>query len=348
MIKKIFLIICIVILTAGLVYGSDTKKGTAAAQFLKITPGARSVGMGNSFVAVANDVSALYWNPAGITLLSSSQVNFTHAEWLADINYEFIGMAVPLGNKGAIGAAVTVLHMGDMEVTTAEDPEGEIGVLFSARDYAVSISYARRLTDRFSIGFNGKYINQNIFHSSASSFALDVGTYYDTGFKGLRIGMCFSNFGSKMQMQGRDLLVDHDITPGVPGNEEIDADLRTGEWELPVVFRVGIAMDLLKTEKSNLLLAIDGVHPNDAAQYANVGIEYTWNKIFALRAGYKGLARAGYKPFDEDAIGGDQGASFGGGLNLGYLLKNPILLDYAYTDFGRLGYVQRLSLQISF
>jgi len=174
------------------------------------------------------------------------------------------------------------------------------------------------------------------------------GTYYDTGFRGLKIGMCFSNFGAKMQMRGRDLLVDHDITPFVEGNEPVDADLRTGEWELPVIFRVGVSMDLIKTQKSHLILAVDGVHPNDASQYANVGMEYTWNQFFSLRAGYKGLARAGYRMLDSDAIGGDQGATFGAGLNIGYFLRHPILVDYAYSDFGRLGYVQRFSFQIAF
>ena len=348
MLRKILILLMISILNFGMALGSETKKGTSAAQFLKITPGARSVAMGNAFVAVANDASTLYWNPAGITLLESNQVSLTHAEWLADINYEYLGLALKLGSIGSMGVAVTMLHMGEMLVTTVEDPEGEIGEVFSARDYCVSLSYAKSLTDRFSIGFSGKFINQTIFHSSANSIALDIGTYYDTGFKGIKVGMSFSNFGGKMQMAGRDLLVDHDITYDIPGNEDVDADLRTGKWELPVIFRVGVSMDIIQNDRSHLLLAIDGVHPNDAAQHANIGMEYSWSNAIMLRAGYKGIARAGYKSFDGDGISGDQGISFGVGLNFGYFLKNPIFLDYAYTDFGRLGYVQRLSLQVSF
>jgi len=175
MMKKTIFVFIISIISVGIVFGSDVKKGTTAAQFLKITPGARSVAMGNAFVAVANDASALYWNPSGIALLNSNQVTISHAEWLADINYEFVGLAIPLGSFGTVGTAVTVLHMGDMLVTSAEDPEGQIGQTFTARDLAISISYARKLTDKFSIGFNGKYIQQTIFHSSASSYALDVG-----------------------------------------------------------------------------------------------------------------------------------------------------------------------------
>jgi len=318
-----------------------TKVGTTAAPFLSIGVGARAIGMGGSFVSVANDASAMYWNPAGITRLKGYEATFTHSEWIADISFDYAGAVLSLGRVGSVGVNGTFLTMSDFERTTERDPEGT-GEFFNAGSYALGVSYARDLTDRFSIGFNAKYINEHILNSSAKGFAIDVGTLYTTRFKDLTVGMSITNFGTKMRMSGRDLLIQHDLDPTRKGNNEnINADLKTDRFDLPLLFRVGVSMDVLKAfevENNSLLVSVDAVHPNDNVESVNVGGEYVWNRTVAVRAGYRALG-------SRDS---EQGFTVGGGLHARVAGSATLKVDYAYEDFGRFDNIQKFSLAIGF
>jgi hypothetical protein len=316
-----------------------TKVGTTAAGFLNIDVGARALGMGGSFVSVADDISSMYWNPAGVARLSGPQALFTHSRWIADVNFNYAAFALPLGNVGTLGANATFLTMDEMERTTVFEPDGT-GEMFDAGSYAFGLSYARNLTDRFSIGFNVKYINEKIYHSSASGAAFDIGTLFDTQYYGLKIGMSITNYGTKMQMGGRDMLIQTDIDPQIAGNNyNINADLKTDAFDLPLMFRVGLSMDVLKgMADSNLILSVDATHPNDDVESLNVGGEYWFHKMFALRAGYKSL-------FARDS---EEGLCFGAGVNYKLLGYTNIMIDYAYEDFGVLKEVQLFTLGLGF
>ncbi|NIV13319.1 MAG: PorV/PorQ family protein, partial [Aliifodinibius sp.] len=180
-------IFIIALLPIGLALGQFSGKvsnvGTTAAPFLEIGVGARALGMGGAFVSTANDASALYWNPAGLGRLQQLEVMFVHTEWIADITFDYVGAVLPLGRYGALGASITTLNMGEMQVRTILQPEGT-GELFDAKDMALGISYGLNLTDRFSIGFNSKYIYQKIWKETAQGFAIDIGTLFTTGFNG--------------------------------------------------------------------------------------------------------------------------------------------------------------------
>ena len=154
-----------------------TKVGTTAAQFLKIGVGSRAQGMGGAFVAVADDISALYWNPAGIANLKGSEAMFMHTEWLADISYDFGAVALNLGPYGVIGISLSATSMAEMKVRTEMKPEGT-GEWFDAGDISAGLAYARALTDRFSIGGNVKWIRQSIWHMAANTVAFDIGTLF--------------------------------------------------------------------------------------------------------------------------------------------------------------------------
>jgi opacity protein-like surface antigen len=315
-----------------------SKVGTTSACFLEIEVGARPLAMGGAFVATANDATALYWNAAGLARLTRNEVHLGHTEWLADMNYDFAGVALPLGSFGTLGASFCALGMDEMEVRTVFYPEGT-GERFGASDVALGLSYARALTDRFSIGFTGKYIQQKIWHMSASSFALDVGTLFVTQLKGMRIGASISNFGGKMRLEGKDTQVNHDIDPSKYGNnDKIIAHLATDRWSLPLIFRAGVAMELLNAAHNRLTLAVDAIHPNDNTEYLNVGAEYAFNENVFLRAGYKSL-------FLRD---GEEGLTLGGGLAYELLGRVRLKLDYAYLDFGVLENVQRFSIGLEF
>ncbi len=337
--KKLAMILGGVLLLNSQIFSKEVSKvGTTAMGFLNIDVGARAVAMGGAYVAVAQDASAIYWNPSGIARLNQFQAVFNHTKWIADINFNYMAVVAPLTGIGTIGVNATFLTMDEMERTTISNPEGT-GETFSAGNYAFGLSFARSLTDRFSVGFNFKYVNEKIRYASADGFAFDVGTLFTTQFNGLKIGMSISNYGTKVKMSGKDLLTQIDIDKQIEGNNpNINTTLKTDEFNLPLMFRVGISMDVLKgLGNNNLILAVDALHPNDDVESLNVGAEYIFNKMFALRAGYTSL-------FMKDA---ESGLSLGGGMH--YKMRNAaLMIDYAYRDFGLLNAVHMFSLGLGF
>ena len=344
--KRLTLILAL----AGSILWGQNKVGTTAAQFLKVGIGGRATGMGEAFVAVANDASALYWNPAGIARLSGPEVMLLNTRWLADITFNYAGVTFPLYGLGTAGAAITSVSIPDQPVRTEEKQEGT-GEYYSAGDLAIQFSFARNLTDRFSIGFNAKYIQEKIWHMQAQGMALDVGTLFITHFHDMRLGMSISNYGSTMQMRGRDALVRYDPDPQAAGNnDQIPAELKTDSWSLPLVFRVGVALDAWKSKISRLTVAADALHPNDNLESINLGAEFAVLDLFSLRIGWKspyletnpGAAESSREPRED-------GLTYGLGLKLPLFGTGADLtFDYAYADFGRLKQAQRFSLQFTF
>ena len=195
--------------------------GTAGAQFLKIGPGARVDSLGGAFGAIANDVTTIYWNPAGLSQLEKTSFSDTHTIWLADVRYNYLAFAIPIEKVGTLGASVTFLNVPDTEITNLDFPDGT-GLWYSAWDTAVSLAYSRQLYQKesgvnLSVGINAKYIHQQIHRESARGVAIDVGTLYHTGWRSLRIGMSFSNFGPEMRFSGPDLKAGTEVA----GNEQL-------------------------------------------------------------------------------------------------------------------------------
>jgi hypothetical protein len=334
-----FLLLLLVLSTAEAGFVKNVSKvGTTSAPFLEIEAGARAIGMGGAFVALASDATCTYWNPAGMTKLVRSEISLNHSEWLAGIKYDFASLVVKMDDANAIGVSYTGVNMSDMEIRTIEEPEGT-GELFSVSDMAIGLSYARNLTDRFSIGFTGKYVQQNIYHMSASTFAVDIGTLFRTPFNGLIIGMNISNFGTKMTLRGKDTLVKHDIDPNKEGNNDrINARLDTDAWSLPLLLRVGLAMDVARNALFRWTVAADAMHPSDNLESMNVGTEFAIKEMIFLRAGYTNL-------FLKD---GEESMAVGAGLHYGIKGFASLNLDYAFSDFGILSEVHRFSIGLEF
>ncbi len=312
------------------------KSGTTSAQFLKIGVGPRAIGMGGAYTALADDINAMYWNPAGLAKMYSREAYFNHVDWISDVNLDYAGFGMNINEFGTIGAFVSIMSMGDMKVRTLQQPEGT-GEMFSAGAVVIGLSYARLLTEEFAIGFNAKYINEYIWNENAIGFAFDIGTIYTIPFLNqFRLAASISNFGPKMRLQGRDILVV--TTVGAGQGNVINTDLQLEEFELPLIFRFGVAVDAIKEAEHRLTLAVDAVHPNDNSESINTGLEYTWNEIFFVRGGYKSL-------FEEN---GEQGLTLGIGVNYRLLESLKVKLDYAYEDFGRLKNVQYISLGLRF
>lgn len=313
-----------------------TKTGTTAAPFLKIGVGARSIGMGGAYTAVANDLSAMYWNPSGLSRLTTNEAVFNHVDWIADIKFDMAATSILIDGIGTIGASFTTLNLGEMEVTTTGAPEGT-GERFSAGATMINLSYAKSLSYKFSIGFNVKYITESIWNMRAQSVAVDFGTLYTADIlNGVNLGASMSNFGPKMRLEGRDNLVL--INTGAGGKNIINGEYELDSYDLPLIFRVGVSTDILRSDNNRVTVAVDAIHPNDNTEYVNSGIEYSWANIVAVRGGWKSAYERG----------GEQGLTLGAGIH--YALAAPIdfLLDYAYQDFGRLKEVHYFSFGLRF
>ncbi|MFA6456146.1 MAG: PorV/PorQ family protein [Bacteroidota bacterium] len=317
-----------------------SKAGTTSATFLEIPVSARAIAFGSAFSAVANDISSLYWNPAGAARLEQPGVIFSHMNWIADLGFDYAAVAVPVGSIGTVGVSLTSLTMDDMAVRTIDKPEGT-GELFSASSIAIGLHYALNLSDRFSIGFTGKYVQESIWHMSAQAFALDIGVLYTTEFfNNMKIGAIISNFGTDMKMAGRDSrLFDQIDRQKLGSNDRIPVNIEMDSWSLPLNFQFGVATDLFHNETQSMTIAVDALHPSDNYESINVGVEYGIYNTLCLRGGYRALGLS-------DSEGGlSLGAGFTGNLFGGGLTAG---LDYAYSDHGRLQSSNVISLAIIF
>ena len=342
--------ITLMILQVNVFAQKPTRVGTTAADFLEIGYGASGTAMGDAQVSIANDVSALYWNPAGLARLKSSEVMFVNQPWIADINSSFSAAALVLPNIGTLGIGVIMVNYGEMEVTSMTMQEGT-GEKFTPRDMAIYVSYARNLVEWFSFGASGKIINSNIWHLSATALAFDLGVIIKTPFfsptnkneDGMSIGMSISNYGSTLKYDGLDLLNPIDVAPTEAGNyKDASGQFRLQEWELPLIFRIGASITPIKYGNHELLLTADALHPNNNSESVNLGGQYsltipTFGKIF-LRGGYKAL-------FMEDSR---YGVSFGFGIQSDLLFNTGIKIEYSYRSMGELGYVDSFGVSLLF
>lgn len=297
------------------------RSGTAAVQFLKIGVGARAVGMGESFVAVANDASALFWNPAGISAFQKNQLLLSHINWLVDIKHDFIGYVHHLDGTNSIGVSFSALYLDEMQETTEYQPFGT-GNYFSFGDIGVGLTYGRKMTDRFSFGITLKYFQETMAEVKMHGMMVDLGTFYWTGFGTSRFAVCVSNFGNQVKPTGSYINRD---------GMKID---KFQSFSPPTIFKVGFAAELCQTLTNRLTTSIQLNHPNDNAENVNLGFEYSWREYFFLRSGYK-------LNVDEETF------SVGAGFNVPMKIID-LAVDFAYSNFGRLGDVTRFSILMSY
>ncbi|MGE5797048.1 MAG: PorV/PorQ family protein [Ignavibacteria bacterium] len=333
-------IIFLFVMIQAVGFSQVTKTGTTAAKFLSVGIGARANAMGGAFTSIANDASALYWNPAGTAAFTDFEAMFTYTSLYKDldINLNYMAVVIPAGEIGSFGVSVTALDFGEMDVTTELYPEGT-GEKFSASSYAFALSYARNITDEFAVGMTAKYVLEDIFNSTAGGVAFDVGTIFATPFYGIKFSSMISNYGTKLQITGEDLLIRYDSDPNIHGNSEtIDAYYKTDKFELPLKLQIGISKDVQFLDEQKFTLSVDATHPNDNSAYVNMGGEISFlNNIISLRGGYKGL-------FLKD---NQEGLTLGAGFyyELGVF---AVGFDYSYQDFELLDYIHSFGVSLKF
>ncbi len=291
------------------------KVGTFDGQFLKIPVGARAEGMGGAFVGVADDPSAVFWNAAGIARIDAdkSELQFNHANWIADLRFDQVAYVFHVKRlPGTWAVHARSLSMNPMIETTSyqPDPNQGTGETFDAGMMTAGVTYARSFTDKFSAGVTGSLVHEGLADLSQQTFTFDIGTLYDVGALGMKIGMAISSIGSQIKF--------------------IDREAR-----IPSIFRVGTSATVLQSANQKLLASFEFSHPPDNSERLNVGGEYSFRKYVFLRGGYN---------INYDS----EGLAAGMGLRFPVSVVGMSDLDYAYTDMGDLGSVHRFALKFAF
>jgi hypothetical protein len=331
--------LCVVIAVTMLSQlGAQDKVGTTAANFLNVPIGGKAISLGGAYTAVADDATALFWNPGGVARSGRNDIYTSLTSYFIDARHTWFGAQYMLSSADAIGISLNSLGYGDWEkVTTVENPEGT-GEYWQASDLALALTYSRNMTDRFSIGGTVKYIHQQIYNESASTVAIDLGLLFITQFNGLQIGASIRNFGGSMEMRGRDLLTQVDLDPESEGNNEnIVSYLKTDKWAIPLSYVIGVAMPLIDRDMTSFIVAADVMRPTNDAQMLNLGADLRIANMLSLRAGYQSLFNSG----------SENGLTLGVGLNVN-ISGYAILFDYSFQHFGKLGVLNTTSLAFTF
>ncbi|HYR16095.1 MAG TPA: PorV/PorQ family protein, partial [Mycobacterium sp.] len=224
----------------------NTAYGGASGEFLLLGAGARGTALGGAYAALATDVTAMYYNPAGLAQLARPSVMLSTSKYIADTKYTWAGIAFPLaGGVRSVGVSLGSFGFGDQPIYTLADPDGN-GRTYSVRQTFISGTLSQNFSDRFSAGVTLKFINDRLGTAKASGVAVDFGTNFhaSVGARPIRASFVIQNLGTNLQHSGEDLIVGVTRQPplgtvDVP-QEPQSAALSTSSWTLPVLFRVGV------------------------------------------------------------------------------------------------------------
>lgn len=349
----------------------NTAYGTTAAEFLLMPAAARGAALGGGFAAIATDVSAVYYNPAGLSLMPRPGLLASQMNYVADTRFSWLAIGLPFGGGSrAVGISITNFGFSDQRVYTVEDPQGESGEVYSVSQTAIGLTYSQQFSDRFSAGLTAKLINDRLGDVVGRGFAVDFGTSFraSVGGRPIRAAFVIQNLGSNIRHDGSalDVLVNREPPldqQDVP-QEPARGRLSTKDWPLPVTFRVSMAYDLFTTQSSRFSMLGEFTQPNNSEPGVNFAGEYTMN---LGTSGFQLSGRLGWTsqpdnnldpagPNDPDyagfntAVGGEgsDGLSAGGGLRW---QRDPrgigVSFDYAYRHLGILGSVNLITIGLS-
>ncbi len=307
-------------------FGSS-RTGGSGMQFLKISPDARSTAMGGAVIGLVNDVSALYWNPAGITSVDTGKVSImaSHTRYFANNTVNFAGVVFKPGKLSYVGVSVMSLNFADMEETTELQPFGT-GRKVNVNNTLIGLTYAKILTQSFSFGMTGKWAHESFSDVQTNDVLFDLGLKYNIGLMGSRFGVSFSNFGMNVSPEGNVSVLK------LSGEQKIN---NFSEVSAPAAFRVGVAFDPINKGMHKLTLAGQLNHPTDNNETFSTGAEYSLKRLLHVRTGWE--------------FGADEGYNFppiGMGIKLPY--SNYLLsFDYSMVSKQRLGNLNRITLALT-
>jgi len=308
-----FLLIAVLIIPVPVKAEGLKKVAQSSMKWLSIPVGARASALGGAFTACSGDAGLLFWNPAGMGFSEKLSVFVGQTRWIADIQVNAGAVSVNTGRYGVIGVSLAAVQYGDLYGTRrANNASGyeETGI-FTPSNFSVGIGYALKVSSHFGFGVQLKYLHEKLgsawigdmgspeeFGAEMNIVALDLGTLYYTGFKDFRFGMTLQNFSQEQKY-------------------------RFETFPLPLTFKFGMAMNVLSLFLDNELheftVSIDAVHPRDFSERLHFGGEYSLNKLFFIRAGYK-------INYDEENF------SLGAGVNV-KVQNVHANIDYSYINF---------------
>jgi hypothetical protein len=298
--------------------------GTSGATFLQLGYGARAIGFGEAFVPVANDVSALYYNPAGLAYpafadprssAGPDEILATQSLLVQDVRMTQVGFA-----RRPYGVSLTYLSLGGIETRTSETaaPDSTVG----ASDLNLGFTYGRKVGG-VGFGVTGKYIRESIAGYSASAYGVDLGALKRLENYPLSFGAVLSNLGTGVRFVDQT-------------------------YPLPTALRLGAAYGLTTDFPHALAVQLD--LPRDAGPDLRLGLEYRGFGPIALRVGYRTYSSEQRAASLGTALGSTaSGLSDFYGMSLGAGLRTPYGdLDYAMVPYGELGTAYRMSYSLNF
>lgn len=288
-------------------WGANSKVGTTAYGFLKIDVSARSTAMGGAFVGLSDDASALYFNPAGLIQMETRHFFTTYNNYLSDIQSGFLGYVHPYSDNLRLGGSICYFNYGSL--TRTDDQGVNLGT-FGASDFAMAVSLARLLNNRFSLGATGKFIFEKIEGYSSDALAFDLGVLYTSGDGRTRVGAVGQNIGAQLK-----------------GHTKSHKD------PLPASIKLGISHQMRELP---LTVALDAAQPFDNDIFFNLGGELTALKPLYLRLGWSSFGR--FSKTDSDK---DNWAGFATGFGVTWKVYR---FDYAYSSYADLGGVHKISI----
>ena len=305
--------------------GGQNRAGTSAAPELRIPVGSRYVAMGGADVAMVSGLEAIYWNPAGVDL-SPNDANaiFSYRKYIADMSMSFIAASGRFGELGTIGISFRDLSIGDIPVTTNDQPDGT-GEIISPTYFILGLTYSKQLSDRISIGTNINLINESWQGVSATGFSFDAGVEYRDLFSvpNLSLGVVVKNLGGTMKYSGTAMWV----TANDPNSDRGGTFYEVGAQssELPSEISLGVSYTRNIDEDNKFTVA--GTFVNNNYSYDNYrgGLEYSYKDMFFIRGGYL------YSP-QSNSITPDifQNYTVGAGINFEQFTNINLSFDYAY------------------
>ena len=312
-----------------------SRVATSAANWLKIETGTKAIGMAGAYTAMPGGVSGIPYNPSSVTFVKGQEGFFSTTQYFANISHSVLGYATNMSGVDFAAAHIFFLDSGSMDVTTEEFPEGT-GETFNFTGMCFRGTYGRIITNRLRIGFTGKYIRETIYTTYMESFAIDIGSHFDTGLWGFNLGMSISNLGPEVKFDGEGLEFEcDDVTPSNICKRV------TESFILPLTFRLGLSnnimgpdSDFIKSDKHILVVAFDAINPIDYTLYSTFGMEYVFNDMFYLRAG----THMGHDTAD---------LSLGAGMAFD-ISSYKFSIDYAFVNYGILDYTHQFGLNFEF
>jgi len=233
---------------------SSSYVGTTTGNFLKMNIGTRAAGMGEAFCALADDVSAMRWNPAGLAFVFGPELETTHTFWLGNISHEFLGYVHPT-SWGTLGTSISYLHMGEMDRIKHDIVQGK----FNVYDIYGGLAYGFPLSKPCSFGFNLMGVQSRIDRDNAYAFSSDVGILFTTINRTFSFGLVGQNLGTSLR----------------------------GD-RLPINIKAGFAFKIkFPRERVGLSIAVDANKPLEGDFNFSLGIEHVMMETFAVRVGYK-------------------------------------------------------------